>query len=151
MSGFKHVLIFSKLAGEKPGDPCLARIYYCLPSAGQKASTSTLLKNAVWIKTTGSNKKKHSPHKSPREYLTIGPNKDSTVPIWHHREHTIHFDSLWNWVEDFICSCCSSSLLVHNMRPAWLHDIALSAFFPLMPLRVFARTTASDWFRLTWN
>ena len=42
-AGFKHVLTYFKLAGEKPGDPCLARIYYCLRSAGDKASASTLL------------------------------------------------------------------------------------------------------------
>ena len=33
---FKHVLTYFKLAGEKPGDPCLAKIYYCLRSAGDK-------------------------------------------------------------------------------------------------------------------
>ena len=43
IAGFKHVLTYFKLAGEKPGDPCLARIYYCLRSAGDKASASTLL------------------------------------------------------------------------------------------------------------
>ena len=42
-AGFKHVLTYFKLAGEKPGDPCLARIYYCLQLAGDKASASTLL------------------------------------------------------------------------------------------------------------
>ena len=31
------------MPGDMPGDPCLARIYYCLRTAGDKASTSTLL------------------------------------------------------------------------------------------------------------
>ena len=43
LAGFMHVLTYFKVAGEKPGDPCLARIYYCLCSAGDKASASTLL------------------------------------------------------------------------------------------------------------
>ena len=32
----------TEMAGEKPGNPCLARIYYCLRSAGDKAIESTL-------------------------------------------------------------------------------------------------------------
>ena len=43
MAGFKHILKCFKMAGEKPVDPWLARIYYCLPLAGDKASASTLL------------------------------------------------------------------------------------------------------------
>ena len=46
MAALKLVLTFFELPGEKPGDPCLARIYYCLWLAGDKASASTLLYKA---------------------------------------------------------------------------------------------------------
>jgi len=36
MAALKLVLTFFKLPGEKPGEPCLARIYYCFRSAGDQ-------------------------------------------------------------------------------------------------------------------
>ena len=42
-SRFKSLFQHFYTGREKAGDTCLARIYYCLPSAGDKTSASTLL------------------------------------------------------------------------------------------------------------